>query len=301
MIETPSSVPSSIENNSTTPKFYFNPITNNEVKNTWRCFRQDIVTMDEGDDGLLEDVVADIAEVTNIEAATARLATELGEDDDGIINPPNSGGEEADEVVAAWFKEDEDGSLTGLGFEYTEEAKLHQSEINVGEAMEEMLENIDATSKSLPSLDVGVCRSGQRLNAVQNANGIKSIQHPETTRLSYGTPMAEIKEALYSGATVVVPSQPEIIYSDSFSVAPTVSNGAEQVRVNLTKEVTMKETEKPIQKLDSLQLLKGVEGRVLTIMEAAFPNEGQREAVKSLIRKEFRREMNKINRVQDED
>lgn len=113
--------------------------------------------------------------------------------------------------------------------------------------------------------------------------------------------MAEIKEALYSGATVVVPSQPEIIYSDSFSVAPTVSNGAEQVRVNLTKEVTMKETEKPIQKLDSLQLLKGVEGRVLTIMEAAFPNEGQREAVKSLIRKEFRREMNKINRVQDED
>jgi len=88
MIETPSSVPSSIENNSTTPKFYFNPITNNEVKNTWKCFRQDIVTMDEGDDGLLEDVVADIAEVTNIEAATARLATELGEDDDGIINPP---------------------------------------------------------------------------------------------------------------------------------------------------------------------------------------------------------------------
>lgn len=41
----------------------------------------------------------------------------------------------------------------------------------------------------------------------------------------------------------------------------------------------------------TLQYLKSVEGRVLTVLEAAFSNDGQREAVKSLIKKEFRREI----------
>ena len=51
----------------------------------------------------------------------------------------------------------------------------------------------------------------------------------------------------------------------------------------------------------TIRYLKSVEGRVLTIMEAAFPNESQREAVKSLIKKEFRREMSRVNRQPDED
>jgi hypothetical protein len=54
----------------------------------------------------------------------------------------------------------------------------------------------------------------------------------------------------------------------------------------------------------SLQYLKSVEGRVLTIMEAAIPNDAQRDAIKTLIKKEFRREMTKANRgsfASDED
>lgn len=51
----------------------------------------------------------------------------------------------------------------------------------------------------------------------------------------------------------------------------------------------------------TLQYLKSVEGRVLTVLEAAFSSTEQREAVKSLIKKEFRREMNRVNRLPDED
>lgn len=40
--------------------------------------------------------------------------------------------------------------------------------------------------------------------------------------------------------------------------------------------------------------LKAIQGRVLTIVEATFANVEQREAVKSLIKKEFRREMDKV-------
>lgn len=46
--------------------------------------------------------------------------------------------------------------------------------------------------------------------------------------------------------------------------------------------------------------LKSLQGRVLNIVEAAFSDKQQREAVKTLINKEFRRDMNKIQR-QDED
>jgi hypothetical protein len=54
----------------------------------------------------------------------------------------------------------------------------------------------------------------------------------------------------------------------------------------------------------TLSYLKSVEGRVLTIMEAAIPNDQQRDAIKTLIKKEFRREMTKANRgsfASDED
>jgi hypothetical protein len=47
----------------------------------------------------------------------------------------------------------------------------------------------------------------------------------------------------------------------------------------------------------TLQYLKSVQGRVLTIMEAAFPNDEQRNAVKTLVKKEFRREMERVNRA----
>lgn len=53
-----------------------------------------------------------------------------------------------------------------------------------------------------------------------------------------------------------------------------------------------------------LSYLRSVEGRVLTIMEAAIPNDAQRDAIKTLIKKEFRREMTKANRgsfASDED
>jgi hypothetical protein len=51
----------------------------------------------------------------------------------------------------------------------------------------------------------------------------------------------------------------------------------------------------------TLSYLKSVEGRVLTVLEAAISSDSQREAVKTLIKKEFRREMNKVNRVPDEE
>ena len=67
-------------------------------------------------------------------------------------------------------------------------------------------------------------------------------------------------------------------------------------------DTTLKtEQEKEAQQKGSLQFLKSVEGRVLTIMEAAFSDKDQREAIKTLIKKEFRREMNKANRTEDED
>ena len=49
-----------------------------------------------------------------------------------------------------------------------------------------------------------------------------------------------------------------------------------------------------------LQFLKSVEGRVLTIMEAAIPDKEQRNAIKTLIKKEFRREMSKAGRLEIE-
>jgi hypothetical protein len=51
----------------------------------------------------------------------------------------------------------------------------------------------------------------------------------------------------------------------------------------------------------TLDFLRSVEGRVLTVLEAALPDKEHRNAVKSLIKKEFRREMNRVNRQPDED
>ena len=42
--------------------------------------------------------------------------------------------------------------------------------------------------------------------------------------------------------------------------------------------------------------LKSLQGRVLTIMEAAISDKSQRDAVKTLVNKEFRREMEKVGR-----
>lgn len=48
----------------------------------------------------------------------------------------------------------------------------------------------------------------------------------------------------------------------------------------------------------TINYLKSVEGRVLTVLEAALSDKGQRDAVKTLIKKEFRRTMNQVNRAQ---
>jgi hypothetical protein len=47
---------------------------------------------------------------------------------------------------------------------------------------------------------------------------------------------------------------------------------------------------------DGFEFLKSLQGRVLTIVEATFAEKSQREAVKTLVRKEFRRSMDKISR-----
>ena len=49
------------------------------------------------------------------------------------------------------------------------------------------------------------------------------------------------------------------------------------------------------------QRLKSLQGRVLTIMDGAFADKTQREAVKTLINKEFRRELNKITDADNEE
>lgn len=46
---------------------------------------------------------------------------------------------------------------------------------------------------------------------------------------------------------------------------------------------------------NTISYLKSLQGRVLTIMDGAFADKVQREAVKTLINKEFRRSMNKVN------
>ena len=51
----------------------------------------------------------------------------------------------------------------------------------------------------------------------------------------------------------------------------------------------------------TLDFLRSVEGRVLTVLEAALPDKEHRNAVKTLIKKEFRREMNRVNRVGSEE
>jgi hypothetical protein len=47
----------------------------------------------------------------------------------------------------------------------------------------------------------------------------------------------------------------------------------------------------------ALSRLKSLQGRVLNIVEASFSDKQQREAVKTLVNKEFRREMNKLNEL----
>jgi hypothetical protein len=69
----------------------------------------------------------------------------------------------------------------------------------------------------------------------------------------------------------------------------------------LSKETIKQASEKQAAEKGTLQFLKSVEGLVLTVLEAAIASDSQREAVKSLIKKEFRREMNKVNRLPDED
>jgi len=60
-----------------------------------------------------------------------------------------------------------------------------------------------------------------------------------------------------------------------------------------TKPTDAQATEK-----STLNYLKSVEGRVLTVLEAALPDKEHRQAVKTLIKKEFRRTMNQVNRIQ---
>jgi hypothetical protein len=84
---------------------------------------------------------------------------------------------------------------------------------------------------------------------------------------------------------------------------PTVKEMEDMVLQNLEKSRTARTADANKQAADkgSLQYLKSVEGRVLTVLEAAISNDSQREAVKSLIKKEFRREMNKVNRTPEEE
>jgi hypothetical protein len=52
---------------------------------------------------------------------------------------------------------------------------------------------------------------------------------------------------------------------------------------------------------DSVSRLKSLQGRILNIVEAALADKTQREAVKTLINKEFRRDMNKLSDVDTEE
>jgi hypothetical protein len=52
---------------------------------------------------------------------------------------------------------------------------------------------------------------------------------------------------------------------------------------------------------DPLKFLKSAEGRVLSVMEACIPNDTQREAIKTLIKKEFRSVMNRYGKVSNDE
>jgi hypothetical protein len=96
---------------------------------------------------------------------------------------------------------------------------------------------------------------------------------------------------------------------DTFTSFPTANFPEEPMK----KETEMKDNATNLRNLaaiesleqakekGTIQYLKSVEGRVLTVLEAAISSDSQREAVKSLIKKEFRREMNRVNRLEDED
>jgi hypothetical protein len=54
------------------------------------------------------------------------------------------------------------------------------------------------------------------------------------------------------------------------------------------------------QDFEMVKRLKSLQGRVLTIMDASFGDKVQRESVKTLINKEFRREINRIGNSDEE-
>jgi hypothetical protein len=84
---------------------------------------------------------------------------------------------------------------------------------------------------------------------------------------------------------------------DFAKVFSTPISNSKMQEVPIVKDDATKQSEEK----DTIQYLKSVQGRVLTVLEAAFSSTEQREAVKTLIRKEFRREMNKVNNTIDDE
>jgi hypothetical protein len=115
------------------------------------------------------------------------------------------------------------------------------------------------------------------------------------------------KDETYEGLSIPVIDDVSDFFVETYEDAKNwayISNLGDKDELVTSNEEKMKDKEisaqnkqtqnRQAEDMGTLQYLKSVEGRVLTIMEAAIPSDSQREAIKTLIKKEFRREMSKV-------
>jgi hypothetical protein len=143
---------------------------------------------------------------------------------------------------------------------------------------------------------------GQLIDAVINESG----EYMGPTRVSPDSTILHLE-----GEAFLINDDEDITFDNDVPAAPAVEPMKDTPAVKgrtvvitsnkVEEREPFNEANKQAAEKGTLKYLKNVEGRVLSIMEAAFPNEGQREAVKSLIKKEFRREMSRVNNRPDGD
>lgn len=146
---------------------------------------------------------------------------------------------------------------------------------------------------------VGGTHKYRVVNGLDANNLFNSIQHAQgIIRTSLSAPEDETDEEYFEPGNFDASSALDSVFSDMGQSAD-MNKAAAQETVQVQQEYEKDDPKKCAPSMyenEILRHVKSLQGRILTIIDASLSDKQQREAVKTLANKEFRREMEKIGK-----
>lgn len=169
-----------------------------------------------------------------------------------------------------------------------------ESSVNalLSEALDDITNGNDAVTADEFTEDIHIPNASTLVDPIEVTSESEEVAGAlENEMIREDDPLTRTKEALEAsenelGAALFGSDDPE---DDVFADALGVGVAKKSIR-RVDNSTSISEGLRP----GTFGSLQSLQGRVLGIVEAAFADKTQREAVKTLIRKEFRREMNKV-------